>query len=102
MAFGKNFLTTSAASATTSGVAVVKTGLPTIGKAQLVIYPVRSGDIRLQYSSGVLSNGKFLIIPASAGGDDPLVIEFDSVSDLPTHIAGVSGTVLVTYTVAVK
>lgn len=102
MSFGKNFLTTVGASATTSGVAIVKTGLPTVGKASLVLYPTRSGAVRLQYSSGALANGKYLLIPAAAGGDDPLVIEFDSVSDLPTHIAGDVGTVSVTYTVAVK
>lgn len=101
MLFGKNFLTTTGASAVVGGVAIVKTGLPAYGKSAIILYPGRSGDVRFQYSSGVLANGKYFIVPADAGGNDPLVLEFKSFSDLPTHIAGDIGTVSVTYTVVV-
>lgn len=94
------FLTTSGASATTSGVAIVKTGLPTVGKVALIIHSGRSGDIRLQNSSGILEDGKFIPIASAAGGDDSIVIYFDGIGSMPTHIAGTSGTVSVSYTVA--
>ena len=102
MLMTKDFLTTVGASATQAGVAIVKTGLPTVGKCALIIQPDRSGDIRLQHSSGILSDGKYLLIPQSSGGSDPLVVYFDSMANLPTHIASNSSTpVTITYTVAI-
>lgn len=93
------FLTTTAASATTSGVSIAKTGLPSIGKVALIIQPNRSGDIRLQNASGILANGKYITIPQSSGGDDAIIINFDNIATMPGYLAGVSGTVSVTYTV---
>jgi len=98
MELTNKFLTTTV-TATTGGVAVVKTGLPTRGKVALIIQPTRTGAIRVQNTSGALVNGIFITIPALSGGEDPLVITFDNILTMPSFIASAAGTVVVTYTV---
>ncbi len=102
MLMTKDFLTTVGASAIQAGVAIVKTGLPTTGKCALIIQPDRSGDIRLQNQSGIVSDGKYILIPQGAGGSDPIVIYFESTNIMPTHIASNSSSaVTITYTIAI-
>lgn len=71
---------------------------------QLILYPGRTGDVRLQWSSGAkdTEGGEYLLIPQSAGGVDPLVLLYDRRGMAPKFIAADAGTVNCRYSVSIN
>ena len=67
----------------------------------MLLYPGRTGEMRLQWLTGeqAAEGGEYVPVPQAAGGDDPLVFEWANRSCAPTHIASTTGTINVRYSV---
>lgn len=86
----------------TSGTLIVTTGIPRFLPVVLLLHPGRTGACRLQWAAGALTEpGEFIPVTAAAGGDDSLMLRFDTLDKMPTHIAAAAGTINVSYTVMV-